>query len=289
MNPDHTLLIVDDEPNVIKSLRRLLIDTDYNLITADSAETGLKVLETEAIQLVISDYRMPGMSGIEFLNIVKEKYPDTYRMIMSGYTDTVALVEAINDGQVYRFITKPWNDHELLTSIMRAFDQYNLGKENARLHTELQARNCELQEMTRTIEENVIQKTSDQETNTRTLKIAQTILNSLPVGVLGIDSKFDVIFMSDGLSNFIDNTSIVLGTSVGDKIDKRLIGLLRGTLGDHKTRIISFGLNNEIGVISIPLVNTGGVIALFTYLDLNEFINPNSKTLRLEGEAKCLK
>ena len=117
----HKILLVDDEPNVLKSLKRLFVETDYEIFTAESGEQGLEVCAKEKIALIISDYRMPRMNGVQFLTKVKEQFPRTIRIILSGYADVTAIVESINDGQVYKFLSKPWNDHDLLTTVQRSF------------------------------------------------------------------------------------------------------------------------------------------------------------------------
>ncbi len=128
-----SILLVDDEANILGSLRRLLRREKYELLTATSAEEGLKILEQKEVNLIISDQRMPGMQGVEFLKKAMELYPDTIRIILSGYTDVDTVTAAINEGRVYQFILKPWNDEELKITIKGALEQYKLQVENKRL------------------------------------------------------------------------------------------------------------------------------------------------------------
>ena len=121
-----TLLIVDDDPNILKALQRLLLDESYRLLIAPDAASGLEMLAVNPVQVIISDQRMPGMSGIEFLSRVKEIYPDTVRMVLSGYADLETVVEAVNEGALYKFIAKPWKDEQLLKLIREAFLYYEL-------------------------------------------------------------------------------------------------------------------------------------------------------------------
>ena len=116
-----TLLLVDDEPNILSSLRRLLRQDGYKVLTAISGQEGLDLLALNPVQGIVSDQRMPGMAGSEFLGIVKELYPDTIRIILSGYTDLDALTDSINRGAVYKFFTKPWDDTLLREQIRDAF------------------------------------------------------------------------------------------------------------------------------------------------------------------------
>lgn len=119
--PDRTLLLVDDEENVLRSLVRLFRRDGYRILTASSVGQALDLLARNHVQVIVSDQRMPEMNGTEFLSRVKELYPDTVRMILSGYTDLATVTEAINRGAIYRFLTKPWNDQELREHIGEAF------------------------------------------------------------------------------------------------------------------------------------------------------------------------
>ena len=129
----HTVLCVDDEKNILQSLKRLLRKEDYRLLTASSGEEGLKVLEENDVHMVISDQRMPEMSGTEFLAALKTKYPDVLRIILSGYTDVDSITESINKGHIYKFLLKPWNDHNLKLEIKQALEQYDLIQANKKL------------------------------------------------------------------------------------------------------------------------------------------------------------
>src|SRR4030042_6899699 len=112
-----TILLVDDEENILSALQRLLRRENYNVITNASPEKALEILKHEPVSLVISDQRMPEMDGTEFLEKAREIQPVAIRIILTGYADINAAMAAINQGKVYRFITKPWNDLDLKTTI----------------------------------------------------------------------------------------------------------------------------------------------------------------------------
>jgi CheY-like chemotaxis protein len=116
-----TLLIVDDDEKITAALHRLLRRNGYRILRAHSADEGLSLLALHEVQVVLSDQRMPGMTGTEFLAKVKELYPNTIRMMLSGYTAVDSIIEATNSGAVFRFHTKPWNDDALRASIAEAF------------------------------------------------------------------------------------------------------------------------------------------------------------------------
>lgn len=119
--PERTLLLLDDEENVLRSLVRLFRRDGYQILTANSVAEAFDLLASNHAQVILSDQRMPDMSGTEFLTRVRDLYPDTVRLILSGYTDLATITETINLGAIYRFLTKPWNDDELREHIRDAF------------------------------------------------------------------------------------------------------------------------------------------------------------------------
>lgn len=118
-----TILLLDDEKNILHALVRLLRKDGYNIVCANNAEEAFELLAMNNVQVVLSDQRMPQMNGTEFLKVVKELYPHTVRLVLSGYTDLKSVTDAINSGAIYKFITKPWNDVELRNEIRQAFLQ----------------------------------------------------------------------------------------------------------------------------------------------------------------------
>jgi response regulator RpfG family c-di-GMP phosphodiesterase len=116
----HTVLLVDDEANVLSSLKRTLRREGYEILTAGSAAEGFSLLAKNKVHVIISDQRMAEMNGTEFLARVKNLYPETVRMVLSGYSEISAVTDSINKGAVYRFMMKPWDDEELKEEITGA-------------------------------------------------------------------------------------------------------------------------------------------------------------------------
>jgi DNA-binding NtrC family response regulator len=129
----NSILLVDDEESIINSLIRLFRNEDYEIFTATSGKKGLEIMENNEISLVISDHKMPEMSGVEFLALSREISPGTIRIMLTGYADLQASIDAINKGEVYRFITKPWNDEELKMTVKQSLDYRNLIQANRSL------------------------------------------------------------------------------------------------------------------------------------------------------------
>src|ERR1700677_2215394 len=141
----HTLLVVDDEPDVIKSVKDLL-RLDYRVLGATSADEGLQIMRGEEVHAVLSDQRMEGTSGVEFLAKLRADYPDVSRLLFTGYSDISAVIDAINEGSVCRYLPKPWNPKELETVIKDACARYDLVAERKQLIGELQKKNVELRQ-----------------------------------------------------------------------------------------------------------------------------------------------
>ncbi len=142
------ILFVDDEANILKALRRLLAETECDVFIAGSGEEGLKILkENQDMWLVVSDQRMPGMTGVEFLTKARKIAPEAVRLLLTGYADIHAVVDAINKSGAYRYITKPWNDEQLLQDLQGAMQHYALIQENKRLQAELKRWSTELEGM----------------------------------------------------------------------------------------------------------------------------------------------
>ena len=157
--PEHTVLFVDDEVNILKAVQRLLRNEEWKVLTSSRGEEALALLEREPLQVVVSDQRMPEMSGVDLLAAIREKQPNVVRMMLTGYTEMNVAVDAINRGEIYRLITKPWNDEELKATLRQAFDHYDLKQEIKRLNQVTRKQNIKLQDMNRNLEIKVRDRT----------------------------------------------------------------------------------------------------------------------------------
>jgi response regulator RpfG family c-di-GMP phosphodiesterase len=171
-----TLLLVDDEPGILASLRRLLRPAGYHILTAESGKAGLEILEHEAVNLVISDMRMPEMDGARFLEQVRIHWPETTRILLTGYADVGATIDAINRGEIYRYIAKPWDDNDLTLIVRDALDRQLLIEENSRLLALTQAQNEELKDLNANLEDKVKQRTAEIEQINSFLNLANDTL-----------------------------------------------------------------------------------------------------------------
>ena len=122
------ILLVDDQPLVLETLKNMLKRGPYTVLCAQSGPEALSVLEHESVDVVISDERMPGMAGSEFLAVVRDRFPETVRIILTGYASVETAIKAINEGEIYRFLTKPCNSQDLFTAVKEALDHKAKGK-----------------------------------------------------------------------------------------------------------------------------------------------------------------
>jgi type II secretory ATPase GspE/PulE/Tfp pilus assembly ATPase PilB-like protein/DNA-binding response OmpR family regulator len=145
----YRILLVDDEPGVLKALTRVFRQENYEVVTASNAAEALEWLKNEAVQVIISDYMMPGMNGADLLKRIKALYPETLRIMLTGHADTGAVMGAINEGAVYKFILKPWNDDDLRVSVALALEQFDLIRKNRALQLENARKNNEIDALAR--------------------------------------------------------------------------------------------------------------------------------------------
>ena len=156
-----TVLFVDDEENILRSLKRLTMDEPFETVTATSGEEGLRFLaENRSVGVVVSDQRMPGMTGVEFLAKSRELAPEALRIVLTGYADITATMDAINRGGAYRYVTKPWQDTEFLQTIRDAVEHCRVLRENRRLQELVNRQNEELKEWNGRLKERVLEQTA---------------------------------------------------------------------------------------------------------------------------------
>lgn len=189
-----TVLLVDDEDSILSSLKRLLRREAYEVLTANGGQAGLDELARRRVDVIVSDQRMPGMSGVEFLHQAKELYPDTVRMVLSGYADLQSITDAINEGAIYKFLSKPWDDEMLKSEIGEAFRRKALHDENKRLTEQVRETNAALVRVNAQLQEALEVQRHRTELGESALAAVQEIVNCLPVPLLGVDLDGMLVF-----------------------------------------------------------------------------------------------
>ena len=244
-----TLLLVDDEPNIVSSLKRTLRREGYSILTANSAEEGLNLLVDNKVGVIMSDQRMPQMTGVDFLRKVKALYPKTLRIVLSGYTELESVTSAINEGAIYKFLTKPWDDEQLRDNIRIAFEHYEMEQENQRLTRELQHSNDELFRLNQNLEQQVMQKTREIVHNINMLEISQEILEHLPVAIIGVD-EHNMIAASNRLADELFRSHYgvcLLGLQAHECLPETLLRALQQTPSESATEFNGGVLHLENG------------------------------------------
>lgn len=189
MSENPRILLVDDEPSVLNALQRFFRRAGYSgVITCTSGREGLELLERSGpVELVVSDYRMPEMNGVEFLSAVRARWPDTVRMVLSGYADTSAIIAATNEGNIYKFISKPWDEDFLLQSVEQALKLYTA---NRRKNEQLQLLGDAIDKLDALHSESLANQSL-------VLSIYHTLFDQMPVGVIGIDRDCEIVSMNE--------------------------------------------------------------------------------------------
>ncbi|NNM83248.1 MAG: EAL domain-containing protein [Burkholderiales bacterium] len=183
------LLLLDDEENILHSLVRLLRRDGYRILKTTSAKEALAFMAREEVGVIVSDQRMPEMDGVSFLRRAKRLHPDSIRLVLSGYTDLNSVTDAINEGAVYKFLTKPWDDGHLRETIREAFLSYGIRRERDSLLEELKNANEELSRSRDALQHLVEDRTLEALRTMDVLKASQNVLECLPIGVVGVDES----------------------------------------------------------------------------------------------------
>ncbi len=240
---EHTIMFVDDEESILKALKRLFRKTGYQILTASSGHEGLvRLKETEkSVSLIISDQRMPEMTGAQFLEQAKKIFPDAIRYLLTGYSDMDAIVDAVNKGEIHRYLTKPWNDNDLLLLVQQALQQYELVFENRRLTVLTQKQNKELNALNQDLEKKVAERTDE---------ITQKNLKLNEINITLEKSFMDTVRL---LSSVINNSNKWLG-----KYMENVAQLARQIAEDFgldkkETETIEIAaMIHDIGLIGLP-------------------------------------
>ena len=237
----HTILFVDDEENILHSLKRLLRKENYRILMSTSGADGLEILKEHDVHLVVTDQRMPGMSGTEFLAKVKENYPEVIRIVLSGYTEVDSITESINKGHIYKFMLKPWNDQNLKLEIKQALEQYDLMQVNKTLHEKVMEKNEELKKINENLEMLVKERTRDFEIQNQALELSRAILEDLPLPILGISNEMIIVLINRNVETLSFSSKSVkigkrLSTYFSRDVEEKITGVLTTDTCDTLSR-----------------------------------------------------
>jgi putative nucleotidyltransferase with HDIG domain len=236
-----TLLLVDDEENILSALRRLFRPAGYHILTAPDGMQGLEVLAKESVDLVISDMRMPGMDGAKFLEEVAKRWPDTVRILLTGYSDLTSTISAVNKGRIYCYISKPWEDNDIKLAVQNALERKFLEREKRRLEELTRKQNQEFKELNANLEKMVRDRTAEIQQTADMLDLAfNEVKRSY---VMAIPVFANLVEMREGKAT---------GHSRRIAEQARLLAQQMGMTEEDTENVYFAGLLHDIGKLGLP-------------------------------------
>jgi YesN/AraC family two-component response regulator len=244
---------VDDEPNILSALKRLLRKEPYRVLTANDGQEALRQLSTDLVHIIISDQRMPGMSGTDLMAQVKDAYPDVLRIILTGYTDVDSITESINKGHIYKFFLKPWNDQNLTLEIRQALEQYDLIQTNRRLEQSIVEQNRQLKEMNEQLESLVKERTQLMNLQGEALQLTHAILEQLPLPVVGVDREAMIVMANQSVQAI---RPVKIGSKISNYFPEQLEEIVLAQFDSGMTTCVQSEIaDKEFGIAEVaPLV-----------------------------------
>lgn len=192
--PRRRLLLVDDEPNILAALQRLLRRDRYEVFCATSGAAGLALLAQQCVDVIVSDQRMPAMLGVDFLRQARAICPDSIRIMLSGYTELQSVTDAVNEGAIFKFLTKPWDDTQLRGHVAEAFSIKEIADDNRRLQLALASANQALAAANRQLEQLLLDKQEQIALDETALTSARELMEHLPIALVGLDDTQTIAF-----------------------------------------------------------------------------------------------
>jgi CheY-like chemotaxis protein len=210
------ILCVDDEPGITRAIRRILKTEPVNVLIAASGPEGLDILRKQSVSLILTDYRMPEMNGIEFLEQAAPLCPDAFRMILTGYAEAHVLVEAVNRGQIYKILYKPFQEEDIKLTVRSGLEHHARNCENRVLLEELAQRNKQLAILNQKLKTGLEGTKADLTISSTALGMAQQLLNEIPAAVIGMEPSGQIVF-ANRLANiwFAPQTPLRISSLVG--------------------------------------------------------------------------
>lgn len=220
-----TVLFVDDEANILASLKRLVRKRNYNTVFASSGPEALEIMQSQQVDLVVSDMKMPHMTGAQLLAKVVEQYPDTYRIILSGYADLASTIDAVNEGKIHRFMQKPWQNDMLIEAIEEGLEMVRLKRQNENYRLQIASQNKKLKLLNESLEEKVTLRTRQIHAALKKLQGQNRALEKVLYNVININPGLNGDFAKK-VSALARRIAIQQGFKDQDLRDIGLAGLL---------------------------------------------------------------
>jgi len=245
---DHNILLIDNEVNVINALKRELRKESYQILTATNVQDALKIMAENPIQVVIADHRLEGASVIEFMANIKDSYPDTIRVILSGYTDIDSVTAAINKGHVYKYLLKPWDKRELKETVRQCLDLFELRKQNLSLTEKIRQQNQKLKYLNKNLELEVEKRMAEIFQKNKELNLSYEVMEHLPICVIGADDQKQIIF-TNGLAKLYferGRHSKLLHSTLNDHFSNELVLLVEEAIRTYLPQHMRYVYNSSL-------------------------------------------
>jgi two-component system NtrC family sensor kinase len=274
----HIVMLVDDEPNILTSLQRLLRKEGYQIVTSASGPEGLALLEQlsqdgRVASVVVSDFRMPTMNGVEFLSRVRERYPETVRLVLSGFADADTIQSAINQGQVYKFVAKPWDDEDLRVIIHSSVKRYEVVKKARAILGRANALHKEAERVGLTLGAARADEAVDEQTqpvpcgetppeyDATGILFWQQVVNSVPAAIIGVDRDGLIVLANPYVEHLLQvDRRTILGHTVSESLAPIFADLLYRTIAsDSRAGKVQVTLDGRLlRVECVPVVGGDG-------------------------------
>jgi FixJ family two-component response regulator len=223
-----TLLLVDDEVHILAALKRLFRRDGYRLLTATSGGEALALLAVNPVDVIVSDQRMPGMTGVDFLRRTKALHPHTVRITLSGFTDLQSIIDAVNEGAVYKFLTKPWDDERLRGHVAQAFAHKEMADDNRRLQGEVAGANADLAALNQRLEQLLDGQRAQSALMQAGADSVRALVDTLPAAVIGIAPDGLLAYLNQRAADLLPGAAAGLGGAPGAQITALLASLPAG-------------------------------------------------------------
>ncbi len=235
------MLCVDDEPNVLKALKRVFRGSNYQVSLAESGFKGLEILAQGGIDIIISDMRMPQMDGAEFLAKAARQWPEVMRILLTGYADIESTIAAVNQGKIYSYCSKPWEDEELKTLIHKAVEEKRMREERVQLFEIIHQQNAQLTEFNKQLEDKVQQRTQQLKKSFKQLDSAHKNLKKQYIDSIRVFAK--IIEMRPGIRSGHSSYIANYGKSIAERLQ---------LTEEQQKQVLYAGLLLQIGKMGLP-------------------------------------
>ena len=219
----NTLLLVDEETDVLNALRRLLQQDGYDILSAGSGEAGLHILHERTVDVILSEQRMSGMSGDEFLHQAKILQPDSVRMLLTGDLEIQSVARTVNKGAVYKFLTKPWDDDQLRATVAEAFVYKGLCDHNRHLAQTLAEANQNLFASNQHLQQLLEEKQYRIQLGEKVLKVLHEVTQLVPLPLLGVDDNGMIASANEAAQKLFGAHTLLLGGQISTLLSPKLL------------------------------------------------------------------